>query len=176
MNKTFSLMVLVALIALSAGVFVRRVLHAPSVAEPMLSRPLDASFPDTAETQQPLSQWRGKLLVINFWATWCPPCLKEIPEFIRLQAEYQRHGLQFVGIAIDDKQSVLKYLQDGGVNYPVLIAGDGGIAYARQLGNIINAVPYTVIVDQPGQVVYRQPGEFSPDSLRQIIEPMLGLK
>jgi thiol-disulfide isomerase/thioredoxin len=167
-------MAVLAVIALSAGVFVQKAL--PLSVRHDEARPLEYSFPDTAEMLQPLGQWQGKLLVINFWATWCAPCLKEIPEFIKLQAQYQSRGLQFVGIAVDDKQAVLHYLQGININYPMLIAGDGGIGFARKMGNIINAVPYTVIVNPVGQIVYRQPGEISLDNLQQIIAPLLALK
>ena len=90
-----------------------------------------------------------------------------------MQDEYRLQGLQFVGVAIDDRQSVLDYLQGIGVNYPVLIAGDGGADYARKLGNIINAIPFTVVINPLGQIVYRQPGEVSMEELRKIIVPLL---
>jgi thiol-disulfide isomerase/thioredoxin len=175
MHKSTLLLVLTAVTALLAGIYVHRLSQAP-VGGGQAVKPLDVSFPDASAILQPLGQWQGKLLIINFWATWCAPCLKEIPEFIKLQEEYREHGLQFVGVAIDDRQSVLSYLQGVNVNYPVLIAGDGGIDYARKLGNIINAVPYTVVVNQPGEIVERLPGEISPENLRRIITPLLGLK
>ena len=70
----------------------------------------DINFPDVSGNFHSISEWRGKILIINFWATWCPPCLKEIPEFIALQEQYSDIGLQFIGIAIDDQDSVQEYL------------------------------------------------------------------
>ena len=168
-------MVMIAMAALIAGFLAQRAMR-PSVEMEEPAKPLDFSFPDISGQMQSIHQWRGKVLVINFWATWCGPCLKEIPEFIKLQAEYQDRGLQFIGVAIEDKQSVSDYLQRININYPILIAGDAGIGLAQQLGNIINAVPYTVIVNQAGQIVYRQPGELSGDKLLEIVTPLVGGK
>ena len=165
-------MLLVAFMALAAGVLVQSVMRDGAVnnASPKLT---DFSFPDAADHVQAISQWQGKVLVINFWATWCPPCLQEIPEFIKLQAEYQHLGLQFVGVAIDDKQSVAAYLQGININYPILIAGDEGIGVSKQFGNILNAVPYTVIVNRLGQVIHRLPGEISREKLVELVTPLI---
>ena len=120
-----------------------------------------------------MSEWQGKIRVINFWATWCPPCLKEIPEFIALQEQYATKGLQFIGIAIDDQDPVGEYLATIKINYPILISGDTGIGLAHQLGNIVDAVPFTVVVNQQGQIIYRHQGEFSKEQILKIIEPLL---
>ncbi len=123
--------------------------------------------------QRNVSEWQGKILVINFWATWCPPCRKEIPEFVALQEQYGDKGLQFVGIAIEDREPVSEYLNTIKINYPILIGGDKGIALAQQLGNIINAVPFTIVVNPQGQVIHRQPGEFSREKVLEIISPLM---
>ncbi|MDD1620961.1 MAG: TlpA family protein disulfide reductase [Methylococcaceae bacterium] len=175
MNKTKILTVFLALVALAAGLVVQQAMRTSVKIEDTVT-PLDFSFPDTSDKAQAIGQWRGKVLVINFWATWCPPCLTEISEFIKLQAEYQGKGLQFVGIAIEDKQPVLDYLKDINVNYPVLIAGDAGIALTQQLGNVISAVPFTVVVDRAGRIVFRQPGELTPAKLREVLVPLLSAK
>lgn len=175
MNKTKILTVFLALVALAAGLVVQQAMRT-SVKIEATAKPLDFSFPDTSDKVQAVGQWRGKVLVINFWATWCPPCLTEIPEFIKLQAEYQDKGLQFVGIAIEDKQPVLDYLKGININYPVLIAGDAGIALTQQLGNVISAVPFTLVVDRAGRIVFRQPGELSSAKLREVLVPLLSAK
>jgi thiol-disulfide isomerase/thioredoxin len=175
MNKTKILTVFLALVALAAGLFVQYTMRA-SVEGGSMVQPLDFSFPDTSDKLQAIGQWRGKILVINFWATWCPPCLTEIPEFIKLQAEYRDNGLQFVGVAIEDQQPVQDYLKGIDINYPVLIAGDAGISLTQQLGNIIGAVPFTVVVDQAGSIVFRQPGELTPAKLREVLLPLMNAK
>ena len=172
MNKKIILPAIIALIALVAGIFVQRAAQTP--VESVTAQPaLDFSFPDVNDKMLAISDWRGKVLVINFWATWCAPCLQEIPEFMKLQAEYQARGLQFIGVAIDEKQPVQAYLQRIDINYPVMLAGDAGIALSQQLGNVINAVPFTLIVNQAGQIVYRQPGELSNAQILEYVTPLL---
>jgi thiol-disulfide isomerase/thioredoxin len=111
--------------------------------------------------------------VLNFWATWCPPCLKEIPDFIDLQKQYADKGLQFIGIALEDKEPVAEYAAKTKINYPILSGGDNGIALAHQLGNSMDAVPYTLIVNRQGQIIYRHPGELSKEQLLKVIAPLL---
>ncbi len=135
--------------------------------------PLEFSLPDVLGKQHKISEWQGKILIINFWATWCPPCLKEIPEFIKLQNEFGKKGLQFIGIAIEDLQSVKEYLETININYPILIGGEQAIVLSHKLGNIINAVPFTLIINQQGKIIHRQPGELSRKKIEEIIEPLL---
>ncbi|AEG00159.1 TlpA family protein disulfide reductase [Methylomonas methanica] len=170
--KTALMILLVAGIALAAGIFLQQQ-NQPAVAVDKAGPALQFSFPDTDGQVHSASQWQGKILVVNFWATWCPPCLKEIPEFIQWQDTYRAKNLQFVGIAIDDRDSVAEYTQRVAVNYPILIAGDEGSVLAHQLGNIINAVPFTVIVDQQGRIVHRQPGELTKAQFLRVVEPLL---
>ncbi len=134
---------------------------------------IEFSLPDLAGTIQPISSWRGKILVINFWATWCPPCLKEIPLFMELQAEYAQQNVQFIGIAIDDPLLVEDYLSFMDINYPILIAETEGGKLSKKLGNMVNAVPFTVIVNQQNHIVLRHPGELSKQKLRELIAPLL---
>ncbi len=81
--------------------------------------------------------------------------------------------MQFIGIAIEDKQSVVEYLKTININYPILIGEDEGISLSYQLGNIINAVPFTLLVNKQGQIIHRQPGEISRDDILEIIKPLI---
>ncbi|MCQ8116713.1 TlpA family protein disulfide reductase [Methylomonas rosea] len=175
MNKKIILIVAaIAFIALVAGLFARQYL---AVAETNKPAPqLNFSLPDLADKPQSVTQWQGKILIINFWATWCPPCLKEIPEFIKLQDEYKDKGVQFVGIAIEDKQPVEDYLKRIKINYPVLIGGEGATMLAQQLGNVINTVPFTVIINQQGQIMHHQLGELTREKVLEVIGPLLTTK
>jgi len=132
-----------------------------------------ASFYDLQEKLQPLAQWKGKVMVINFWATWCPPCIAEIPEFIKIQKQYQQQGVQFVGIAIDQRSKVQTFATEVGMNYPVLLGDLAGIDLARRIGNPSGGLPYTVIVDRTGKIVTTQLGTLSTEKLEGIIKPLL---
>ena len=133
----------------------------------------DFNLPDIFNNLHSISEWKGKILIINFWATWCQPCRKEIPEFIALQEQYSDKGLQFIGIAIDDQGSVEEYLVKTKINYPILIGDTTGIDLAHQLGNNIDAVPFTLIVNQQGKIIHQHPGEFSREQIMEIITPLL---
>ena len=170
--KTNVLIGLAAALALLAGIWLQQNSFFDNQSE-IVSQPLDFSFPDIHGQQQSVSQWQGKILVINFWATWCPPCLKEIPEFIQLQQSYQDRDVQFIGIAVEDRQPVADYLQSININYPILIAGDAGSRLSLQLGNIISAVPFTVILNAQGQIIHRQPGELSKEQFLDIVQPLV---
>jgi thiol-disulfide isomerase/thioredoxin len=169
--KPTGLIIIAALLAVGGGIIARGVL---SSAEQTNPTPLpDFNLPDVAGNQHNISEWQGKLRVINFWATWCPPCLKEIPEFIALQEQYAAKGLQFIGIAIDDQEPVKEYLATTKINYPILIGDVTGIALAHQLGNSVDAVPFTVVVNQQGQIIHQHRGEFSKEQIMEIITPLL---
>lgn len=128
------------------------------------------SFLDTEEKMHSISEWKGKTLVINFWATWCQPCLKEIPEFVQLQTNYAKQNVQFVGVAIDELPAVMRYKNTAGINYPVLISSEWeGFNLAQQLGNSANTVPYTVVVNSARKIIYRHAGEVKKEELVAII-------
>ena len=116
------------------------------------------SLPDLHGKMRNIKEWDNHYLVINFWATWCPPCLEEIPEFITLQKEYQASNLQFIGVAIDNEAAVLQFALEMGMNYPSLIAGMPGVELAKQYGNSMGALPFSVIVNPEGRIVAQQTG------------------
>ena len=168
--KKIALFVIIGSIALAAGVMSR---NGWSFLD-KTTQPLPAfNLPDSSGKPHDIAEWRGKILIINFWATWCPPCKKEIPEFITLQNQYSAQGLQFIGVALEDKESVREYMNTVKINYPVLIAEDQGIALAFKLGNVSGTVPFTVVVDQNGQIIYRHQGNFSKDQILSVIAPLL---
>jgi thiol-disulfide isomerase/thioredoxin len=130
----------------------------------------NTQLPDEKDKPHTLAEWHGKLLVVNFWATWCPPCLKEIPTFIQLQQQFANNNVQFLGIAVDNKTDVLQYKTTLKMNYPTLIAGDsGGMALAKEWGNSLSIVPYTVVVNAQGQIVEYYVGEVSQNELREVL-------
>ena len=122
---------------------------------------------------QALEQWRGKVLVVNFWATWCAPCREEIPGFIKFQERHGARGVQFVGIAIDQQERVGPYARDIGINYPVLVGGLEGMDFARKVGNRRGVLPFTLVIDRTGKVVASEIGLVKPGKLESLLEPLL---
>lgn len=106
-----------------------------------------------------LSTLRGQTLVLNFWATWCPPCIKELPEFDRLHRAHAGRGLQVVGLAVDGLAPVRQFLAKQPVSFAVGLAGFEGIELSRRLGNTAGALPFTVVFDKKGQVRHRKLGQ-----------------
>ncbi len=131
------------------------------------------ALPDLAGREQSIGQWKGKVLVVNFWATWCVPCREEMPEFVKMQKEQGDRGLQFVGIAVDDPAKVKAFAAELGLNYPALIGGYGAIELSKSLGNRLGALPYTLIVDRAGRVSHAQLGPIKPADLRSIIAQLI---
>ncbi len=170
--KNKLILVAAALLSLSAGMLFKYYQIQQTEQQPS-SPLLSIRLPDSEGKLRDLSEWQGNILIINFWATWCPPCLKEIPEFIKLQNELRDKHVQFIGIALEDQATIVSFLQKNPINYPVLIGGDAAISLSQQLGNLVNAVPFTIIVDTNGMIVYRHPGELSRQKLMQLLKPLL---
>lgn len=166
--KTVQIIFIIALLGLTAGIGVRMFDQWQAEQQP---QPLpEFSFPDLNGTPHSSNEWQSKIIVLNFWATWCPSCLKEIPAFMMLQTQYGEK-VQFIGIALDDIEAVKIFQQKTAINYPILISGDwAGFNLAKQLGNMVSAIPYTVVVNRDGQVVYRHAGELSASELQTVID------
>jgi thiol-disulfide isomerase/thioredoxin len=120
-----------------------------------------------------LEQWRGKVLVVNFWATWCAPCREEIPEFIKYQANLAVNGVQFVGIAVDNSERVAIYAKEMGINYPLLVGGIETMELAKEVGDRAGVLPYSLIVDRSGKVVATTVGILKPERLEKLLAPLL---
>ena len=144
------------------------------VAQEMVSkRRPDFSLPDLAGKMHHMSEWDGKVTVVNFWATWCPPCKRELPAFIELQNLYGTHGVQFVGIAIDNKEQVIAYTDNIGLTYPTLLGEDDAIKVSHAFGNRLDALPYTVIIDRKGDIALVHRGELTRELAEQTIKSLL---
>ena len=134
---------------------------------------LSTRLPDLGGETQSLEQWRGKVLVVNFWATWCAPCREEIPVFVKLQDKYGARGLQFVGIAIDQAEKVRPYAAELKMNFPVLLGAVDAVELTRSLGNRTGALPFTVILGRDGQIAARHTGMLKEDRLEALLSSLL---
>jgi thiol-disulfide isomerase/thioredoxin len=112
-----------------------------------------------------LSAFKGKPLLINFWATWCPPCVKELPELDRFAKEFGAQGWQALGLAIDGPTPVREFLTKVKVGLPVGLAGFGGTELAAALGNEAGGLPFSVMIDAQGRVLHRKMGATTFDEL-----------
>ncbi len=168
---------LLALIAATIGylsgqwLFSRDVAEAARIDTGVKERPRrpDLALPDLDGRVRHLSEWDGKLLFVNFWASWCPPCRAEIPDFIELQRQYADQGLQFIGIAIDSVEEVRKYMREVPINYPVLVDQRAGIAAATAFGDQDGALPYTAVVNRRGEVVFLRKGMLKRSEAEDLI-------
>jgi len=135
-------------------------------------RPL-FSLADVDGVVRSIGEWDGKLLVVNFWATWCPPCLAEIPGFIKLQSEYSDRGLQFLGIALDDVENVRRFADEQKMNYPSLQGQAEAIEIGKAYGNRYGALPFTVFISPQSKVLKTHAVVLEFDDAKELIEKFL---
>jgi thiol-disulfide isomerase/thioredoxin len=133
----------------------------------------NARFADLQGETQSVEQWRGKVVVVNFWATWCAPCREEIPFFVKLQKKYGERGLQFVGIAIDQPSKVRPFAAEFGMNFPVLLGGAEAIELTRTLGNRAAVLPFTVIVSRDGRIAGTETGAVKEGRFESFLASLL---
>jgi thiol-disulfide isomerase/thioredoxin len=127
---------------------------------------LGQTLPDSGGEPLPLARFAGRPLVVNFWATWCPPCVEEMPELSDLHRELAPKGLGMVGIGIDSASKIAEFARKTPVSYPLVVAGMGGTEIARRFGNQAGVLPYTVLIGAGGQVAHRLPGRVDIGRLR----------
>ncbi len=124
--------------------------------------------------QHNLYDWHGRVIMLNFWATWCGPCQVEIPDFIEYQKQYADQGLQIIGIGLDEVRKLRNFVRTVGINYPILQA-DPELQYSllNQWGNPFGVLPFTVIIAKDGQLVYMQQGIFNKQAFDKFVKPLL---
>ena len=167
--RTNLALVVVAALALAVGVGMAVWDRTPQTADTLFA----LALPDLDGKTQQLAQWRGKVVVVNFWATWCEPCREEMPEFVRAQQEFGPQGLQFVGIAVDQADKAASFSRELNVNYPVLIGGYDAMELSKSLGNRLVALPFTIVIDRHGNVAHTQLGRLKEAQLQSIISKFI---
>lgn len=164
-----------ALLGAGAGVFVGQRTMLPQgpalpegtvVLEEGDKRP-DAELKTVGGKLRRLSEFDGRPVLINFWATWCPPCVDELPLLDALHARSGPDGLQVIGIAIDDPAAVEKFLAELPVAFPMLLAQPGTVDLSTTFGNARSVLPYSVLIDADGRIAKRKFGAFNEASLRE---------
>lgn len=154
----------VAVLLLAAGM-----VHAAG-SEPLFA----AALSGTDEKAVVVDAYRGKPLIVNFWARWCAPCRVEIPQLVKTHDKYRRQGLLVLGIGLEDKaESVRDFMKAYEMNYPVLLAKDKGIELMQALGNSRAGLPYTVVINRRGVIVASKLGAMSQTELEAAAEAAL---
>jgi thiol-disulfide isomerase/thioredoxin len=133
---------------------------------------LRAPLTDADGKPRALDGYRGRVLVVNFWASWCGPCVREMPTLAGLAHEYAGKGVTFVGIGVDSASNVQTFLHKVPVDYPVYVSGFGGADLARSFGNVAGGLPFTVVIDANGTVKSTKLGEVVPDELRHTLDAL----
>lgn len=125
----------------------------------------DLRWPDLDGKPQSLSQWHGKLVLLNFWASWCEPCRKEMPQLAAAQKRYASQGVQIVGIALDQPEAVRDYLKHTPVDYMILIGIDADPVPTERFGDSAGLLPYSVLIGPDGRILANHLGELSASQL-----------
>lgn len=121
-----------------------------------------------------LYDWHGKVILLNFWATWCKPCQIEIPDFIDYQNRYADQELQIIGVGLDEVRKLQNYVRTVGINYPTLQA-DPELQFSllNQWGNSFGVLPFTVVIAKDGHFVYMQQGILNKQAFDKYVKPLL---
>ena len=117
-----------------------------------------------------IKEWDGKIIVLNFWATWCPPCMKEIPALIEIQEDFADQDLQIIGIALDDEDDVQGFYDSMGINYPVFATGIEGIDLSNKYGNRTGTIPFTAFINPNSIVTHTHAGEINRNLVEKILK------
>ena len=179
MQSNYRLLIVVILSAL-AGFFLfnqlqpKTKVQAP-VATAQSAALLDAKFSRLDGTEQALNQWRGKIIVLNFWATWCPPCREEMPELSAMQTQYKDKNLTIIGLSTDDVETTKTFIKSAPVSYAILSGDMQAMNFAESLGNNRGILPYTVIIDAQGKVVKTFFGRVNQALLEKTLSPLLSV-
>ncbi|MBI4289904.1 MAG: TlpA family protein disulfide reductase [Betaproteobacteria bacterium] len=162
-----------AIIAAAAGYAVHKAFLSGTADNAALAQLTSSTLRDLSGDPRRLSEWNGKVLVVNFWATWCEPCRQEVPALVRIQSRFEANGLVIAGIAIDSVDKVREFSKQYGINYAVLVGGLDAIELIRGLGNRTGGLPFTLVLDRQGKLVTTHLGRISEAELEQAVKPLL---
>lgn len=171
-KSRWSLFAAIALITLIAGIAFGLLRLKPAPVQVPADWVFELSFPNPKGEPVSLSAVRGRMTVVNFWATWCPPCVEEMPELSRVHQEMSPKDVKVVGLAVDSPSNVREFLKNREFSYPLLVTGGAGTELAKKLGNSVEALPYTVLIDEKGRVIKQKVGRIKEEELRSWISEL----
>ncbi|HEY9108467.1 MAG TPA: TlpA disulfide reductase family protein [Roseateles sp.] len=141
----------------------------PPAASPVAQAFWARRFSSVDGAELAVARWRGKPLLVNFWATWCPPCVKELPEINQFYKEAQGKGWQVLGLAIDQAEPVKAFLKKTPLDFAIALGGPEGLSLVRDLGNPAGGLPFSVVFDETGEVSWRRLGVSRLEDLRALL-------
>lgn len=144
-----------------------------AVSKPHTLKRQDFTLPDLQAQPQAFSQWNDKVVLLNFWATWCPPCRREMPDFIEVYEQYKVQDFVVIGVGIDDEKRIVDFVKQLEVSYPILVGGQTAMQVSRLYGNRSGALPYSILIDKNGIIRFRAGGLISKKKLLSQIKPLL---
>lgn len=146
----------------------------PPVSPDVVGKPApQVRLPDLAGEPRSLADYGERVILLNFWATWCPPCLKEIPALIELQEMLGAEGLQVVGLALDAAEATREFVREHEVGYPILVGGEAAFALSERFGNLPATLPYTAVIDREGVIRAVHRGALTRDEAAELVRPWL---
>jgi thiol-disulfide isomerase/thioredoxin len=134
---------------------------------------LSAAFPDLSGKTRRLSEWGGRVTLVNFWATWCEPCRDEVPLLLKIRAKYADQGFEIVGIGVDNAEKMRQFADMFAVSYPLLVADWGQLEMLKRLGDPAGALPFSVVLGRSGGVVYRKLGALREPEVEALLPALL---
>jgi peroxiredoxin len=171
--RNFLLLLLLAVLAGIGGFGAYRLI-APESSELIGKTAFNLELHDVHGSTHRLSDLRGKWVLINFWASWCAPCMDELPLLVDAQKRYGMHGLQILGPALDDAESVAPVIARLGINYPVSADFSGADTAMQAFGNEKSALPYSVLIDPQGRIDKLMLGALKPGDLDTLLRERIG--
>ena len=178
MNRNVQLLAAIGLVSMLGGALLFNLLQPASqnFAPAAMDTPIRLQaipLSDLDGQQSTIGDWKGNILVVNFWAPWCAPCRREVPSLIKVHQEYVQQGVRVLGIALDSEPQVSQFAAEYQINYPLFLGGNRIAMYNAAFGNPSGSLPFTALVDRHQRIVFQHHGELSAAQLREQLENLL---
>jgi thiol-disulfide isomerase/thioredoxin len=177
-NRNHLVLGAIALVSMLAGALLFNQLQTEPMVKPgaSIESPIELqSIPlsDLNGKQSLIGDWKGDILVVNFWAPWCAPCRREVPTLIKFHRDYAQQGVRVLGIAYDNEPQVSRFASEYQINYPLFLAGNKTSMYNAAFNNRSGSLPFTAILDRDLKIVFQHNGELSAEQLQQQLDALL---